>query len=158
MDSKWTYRIPFGLQWGFGSLILGRVLFAPESPWWTIRHCKQEEAKKTLLWLSREGQSVFNVDNTVALMLHANEVEKLSNNGTSYRDCFRGSNLRRTEIAICVWVTQALCDGPMIGYATYFYEQAGLAPDHHVRRRYRRQHLYLIFKATIWKAYAVPVG
>lgn len=107
MDSKWSYRIPFGLPWGFGSLILGGVLFAPESPWWPLRHCKQEEAKKTLLWLAREGQSGFNVDNTVAL-LHANEVEKLNNNGTSYRDCFRGSNLRRTEIAICVWVTQAL--------------------------------------------------
>lgn len=127
--SEWSYRIPFALQWGFASLILTGVLFAPESPWWLIRHDKPEKAKESLLRLTRQGRSDFNVDDTVALMSHTNEVEKHSNKGNSYVDCFRHTDLRRTEIAACVWITQALCGGPLIGYATYFYEQAGLPPE-----------------------------
>jgi SP family general alpha glucoside:H+ symporter-like MFS transporter len=125
-DSKWSYRIPFGLQWVFALSILSGVVFAPESPWWLIRHDKPNDAKKSLLRLTRRGQPGFNADETVALMEHTNEVEKHSDKSISYLDCFRGTNLRRTEIATCVWVAQALCGGPMTRYATYFLEQAGL--------------------------------
>jgi SP family general alpha glucoside:H+ symporter-like MFS transporter len=121
-DSKWSYRIPFGLQWVFALSILSGVVFAPESPWWLIRHDKPNDAKKSLLRLTRRGQPGFNADETVALMEHTNEVEKHSDKSISYLDCFRGTNLRRTEIATCVWVAQALCGGPMTRYATYFLE------------------------------------
>lgn len=125
-DSKWSYRIPFGLQWVFALSILGGVALAPESPWWFIRHDKLEEAKKSLLRITSRGQPNFNADDTVALMRHTNEVEKHIDEGIRFIDCFRGTNLRRTEIVTGVWVTQALCGGPLIGYATYFFEQAGL--------------------------------
>jgi MFS transporter, SP family, general alpha glucoside:H+ symporter len=101
------------------------VVFSPESPWWLVRHGRLKAASKSLLRLTRKNQPGFNVDETVAMMVHTNEIEKKSLEGTSYIDCFRGTNLRRTEITILVWVTQALCGGPLIGYAAYFFEQAG---------------------------------
>jgi MFS transporter, SP family, general alpha glucoside:H+ symporter len=126
-NSVWSYRIPFGLQWAFAVPILVGVAFAPESPWWLVRHEKVDEAKKSLLRLTtKDSDPDFNADETVAMMRHTNEVEKyLNGGGVSYFDCFKGTDLRRTEICCVVWMTQALCGSAMTGYAAYFYEQAG---------------------------------
>ena len=43
------------------------------------------------------------------------------------KDCFKGSDLRRTEIACFAWSAQVLCGSPLGGQGTYFFEQAGLA-------------------------------
>jgi MFS transporter, SP family, general alpha glucoside:H+ symporter len=122
--SEWAYRIPFGLQWAFAVPILVGIMLAPESPWWLVRHGRYEDAKRSLLRLTSTGQT-FNVDETISMMRQTNEVEKYLKAGTTYFDCFRGVDLRRTEIASMVWITQSLCGSPMTGYAAYFYEQAG---------------------------------
>lgn len=46
---------------------------------------------------------------------------------TTYLDCFKGSNLTRTEISVMVYLIQVIGGNPLIGYANYFFEQAGLA-------------------------------
>lgn len=42
------------------------------------------------------------------MIVQTNEFERQAATGTSYLDCFRGTNLRRTEIACLVWMTQNL--------------------------------------------------
>ena len=59
-------------------------------------------------------------------MSYTNEVEREITAGIQYSDLFKGVNLRRTEICVCVWTIQALCGSSFTGYSTYFYEQAGL--------------------------------
>lgn len=125
--SQWSYRIPFGLQWAWSIPILVGVLFAPESPWWLIRHEQPDLAKRSLLRLASNDGINFNVEETVALMQHTNAVEKSLSSGLSYRDCFKNVDLRRTEIACMVWMTQALCGSAMTAYAAYFYVQAGFS-------------------------------
>jgi MFS transporter, SP family, general alpha glucoside:H+ symporter len=62
-------------------------------------------------------------------MEHTNKIEiKYKYGGSSYMDCFKGANLRRTEIACAVWSCQALC-GALTGYAPYFFTQAGFNPS-----------------------------
>jgi len=46
----------------------------------------------------------------------------------SYLDCFKGSNLIRTEISVMVYLIQVIGGNPLIGYANFFFEQAGLNP------------------------------
>jgi MFS transporter, SP family, general alpha glucoside:H+ symporter len=125
--SEWSYRIPFGLQWAWSIPIMVGVLFAPESPWWLIRHERPEQARRSLLRLTSNKGGNFNVDETVAMMQHTNEVEKSLSAGLSYRDCFKNTDLRRTEIACVVWMTQALCGAAITGYVAYFYIQAGFS-------------------------------
>ena len=128
-SSQWAYRIPFSLQWIWIVPILFGVLFAPESPWWLIRHERPADARRSIIRLTSESaKSDFSVDEAIALMQHTNQVEKNLKVGTSYLACFQGSDLRRTEIVCMVWMTQTIC-GCMIGYATYFYVQAGLSTD-----------------------------
>jgi len=41
-------------------------------------------------------------------------------------ECFKGTNLRRTEITVGTWVAQQMCGPVLQTYAIYFFEQAGL--------------------------------
>ncbi|UZP37784.1 hypothetical protein NXS19_005600 [Fusarium pseudograminearum] len=62
----------------------------------------------------------------VAMMIHTNEIEKSIDQGTSYMDCFRGIDRRRTEIACMAFAAQPFCGSAMGGTPTYFFVQAGL--------------------------------
>ncbi|CZR67483.1 probable transporter (major facilitator superfamily) [Phialocephala subalpina] len=125
-EDQWAYRIPFAIQWLWPLPILIGVIFAPESPWWLVRHNRTEDAKRALLRLTTRNDPTFNADATIAMMTHTNEIEKQLSAGTSYWDCFKGIDLRRTEIACMVWMVQTLCGSTFMGYSTYFYQQAGL--------------------------------
>lgn len=128
LDSKWAYKIPFACQWAWPLPIMLGVALAPESPWWLVRKGRMEEAKKALLRLtSADSDSDFDPDETIAMIERTNDLERRITQGTSYADCFKGVNLRRTEIVCMVWAIQTLCGSTFMTYSTYFYEQAGLA-------------------------------
>ena len=122
-----AYRIPFAVQWIWPPLLIVGIWFAPESPWWLVRHGKLEEARHSLLRLTSKGQkSNFDPDKAIAMIQYTNEIEKDISAGTHYWDCFRGTDLRRTEISSIVWLVQSVCGSTFMGYSTVFYEQAGL--------------------------------
>ncbi|KAF2134291.1 maltose permease MAL61 [Dothidotthia symphoricarpi CBS 119687] len=125
---QWAYRIPYALQWLWPTPLIIGIIFAPESPWWLVRQDRDDDAKKMLMRLTTAGKNPdFNADETIAMMRHTNELEKAVSAGTSYLDCFRGTDFRRTEIAAMTWFTQAFCGAALIGYSTYFFQQAGLS-------------------------------
>ncbi|RFN54474.1 mfs transporter, sp family, general alpha glucoside:h+ symporter [Fusarium flagelliforme] len=123
---EWAYRIPFGVQWVWPVPILAGVIFAPESPWWHVRKGNRAAAKKSLLRLTSPNQPNFNADDTIAMIEHTNEMEKNMKEGTSYRDCFKGIDLRRTEIVVGIWLVQTLGGQNLMGYFSYFLTQAGM--------------------------------
>jgi SP family general alpha glucoside:H+ symporter-like MFS transporter len=103
------FSIPFAIQWVWPLPILFGCIFAPESPWWLVRKGRVDEAKDQLGRLTSRNNHDFDADTTIAMMVQTNELEKSASEGTSYLDCFRGSDLRRTEIVCLTWVVQALC-------------------------------------------------
>lgn len=124
---QWAYRIPYAIQWIYPIPLIIGIAFAPESPWWLVRKERYEDAKAVVLRLaSPEKNPDFNADETIAMYKHTNEMEKAVSAGTSYWDCFKGTDLRRTEIAAMTWFTQAWCGSSFMGFSTYFFENAGL--------------------------------
>lgn len=122
-----AYRIPFAIQWIWPIPLIVGVYLAPESPWWLVRHGKEEEAKHSLRRLAVAGNDeYFDLDKTIAMIKHTNKIEKEFKAGTRYLDCFLGTDLRRTEISAIVWMIQSVCGSTFIGYSTVFFEQAGL--------------------------------
>ncbi|KAM7185177.1 alpha-glucosides permease MPH3 [Rhypophila sp. PSN 637] len=126
-EDEWAYRIPYALQWMWPVPLIIGVYFAPESPWWLVRRGKLEEAKESLARLtSPERNSDFDADETVAMMVHTTALEQKTTSGATYWDCFKGTDLRRTEIVCMVWAIQNLSGNSFSNYSTYFLTQAGL--------------------------------
>jgi len=129
-DDKWGYKIPFAIQWIWPVPIIIGLIYAPESPWWLVRKERHEDARNALRRLTAKDDPNINLDDTIAMMEHTNALEKAASAGTSYLDCFRRTDLRRTEVVCMTWAVQTLCGGALMGYSTYFYEQAGLSTEH----------------------------
>ena len=90
-----------------------------------VRHNKLEEAEKSLRRLQHPTLGV-DPKKTLAQIVYTNNLEEQLSVGTSYWDCFKGFERRRTEIAIVVFAGQLVC-GLCFAYAsTYFFQQVGL--------------------------------
>lgn len=123
--TQWSYRIPFAIQWAWPIPLFVILWFAPESPWHHVRNGNYAEAEKSLVRLGSATQREH-ARQTIAMMVHTNETEMSINEGTSYIDCLRGIDLRRTEIACMAFAAQPFCGSSMGGTPTYFFVQAGL--------------------------------
>jgi MFS transporter, SP family, general alpha glucoside:H+ symporter len=105
IEGQWGYRIPFALQWIWPVPIIAVTLLAPESPWWLVRHGRLEEAKVAVKKMMSPNSGVeFDIDAHIEMMVATNQYEEELSTGTQYWDCFRGTDLRRTEISCMVWV------------------------------------------------------
>ena len=65
----------------------------------------------------------------MALLQLTDEIEQEISGSSSYAECCKGVNLRRTEIATATWTIQQMCGPVLQTFATYLFIQAGLASD-----------------------------
>jgi hypothetical protein len=87
------------LQWLWPIPLLVACYFAPESPWNAVRRNKLDLAKKSLHRLRSDSPNKNEeVEATLAYIRHTTELEKAETEGASFFECFKGTNLRRTEI------------------------------------------------------------
>ncbi|OAA68556.1 MFS alpha-glucoside transporter [Niveomyces insectorum RCEF 264] len=83
----------------------------------------------TLVRLASAETANFNIDKTVALMVLTTEHERVVNSSTTWKACFKRSDLRRTILVVALYCSQIIGGSTLRSYATYFFEQAGLADD-----------------------------
>ncbi|EOD47665.1 hypothetical protein VE02_06355 [Neofusicoccum parvum] len=122
-ESQWAYRIPFAIQWAWPLPLLLILYFAPESPWWLVRRNDLAGATHSLSRLTT-NQPHTTLTSTVALMVHTDAIERRLASGSRYRDCLRGSDRRRTEIACAVFAAQVWSGSQLGGAPAYFFAQA----------------------------------
>jgi SP family general alpha glucoside:H+ symporter-like MFS transporter len=73
------------------------IFLAPESPWWLVRKGRIEDAKHSLLRLaSRNNETDFDADETVAMMVHTAALEGKITAGAGYLNCFKRTDRRQT--------------------------------------------------------------
>lgn len=127
------------MQWFWIVVLPIGVIFAPEAPWWLVRKGRYEDAKKvTRRLLAADQWTDAYGDQQVALMRYTTALEKSQVAGAKWFDCFKGANLRRTEIvsvagddkaytqACMAYAIQWLSGDNMIAYAILFFQKAGL--------------------------------
>lgn len=79
---------------------------------------RYEEAEKSL---KRLASSKVDVKPALAMIIETDKLEREMEAGSTYADCFKKINIRRTEISVGVYVIQVLCGIYLVGYATYFF-------------------------------------
>jgi SP family general alpha glucoside:H+ symporter-like MFS transporter len=125
---EWAYRIPFAVQWAWPVPLMMACYFAPESPWYMVRNNRLDEATFILKRIS-SNTSDDEIKGTLAMMVHTTEIETQLDsaaNQTSYLQCFKGTDRRRTEICCMTFMGQ-LFSGSCFAYTpTYFFQQAGI--------------------------------
>ncbi|KAL9945683.1 hypothetical protein D7B24_005038 [Verticillium nonalfalfae] len=123
---QWGYRIPFALQWVWPIFLIPLLYISPESPWYLVRMGKLEEAEDSLRRLQSTATTSVDPRKTLSMIVYTNNLEQQLRIGTSYWDCFKGTELRRTEIACVVFAGQILCGIAFAYNSSYFFSQMGL--------------------------------
>lgn len=156
---QWAYRIPYALQWMWPLPLFLGVWFAPESPWWLVRKGRVEDAKKSLLRLtSLNRETDFDANETIAMMVHTTALEEKITSGSSYWDCFKGTDRRRTEIVCMVWAIQNLSGNSFSNYSTYFLEQAGLSSSDSYSFALGQYAINIVGVFGAWGLMAIGIG
>jgi SP family general alpha glucoside:H+ symporter-like MFS transporter len=124
--TQWSYRVPFAIQWIWPIPLFIAAWLAPESPWHLVRVGDLEGAKASLKRLSNPEHDI-NYDATIAMMVHTNKIELEEREGVSYWDAFRGTNLRRTEIACMCFLSQITNGGALCYSGSFFFQQTGIS-------------------------------
>lgn len=122
---QWSYRIPFAIQWIWPVPLMVVCFLARESPWYLVRTDRLEDAKRGIRRLGsnkREEQ----IAGQLAITVHTIKIEAEIEAGTTYMDCFKGVDLRRTEICCVAFLGQILSGSSFTYSRAYFFEQAGM--------------------------------
>lgn len=99
VPGDWGWRLPISLQWIWPLPLFVAAYFAPESPWNAVRRGNIEEARKSLYRLrNADGNNDHEVETTLAYIRYTTELERAETENANFIDCFKGTNLRRTEI------------------------------------------------------------
>jgi len=122
-----SYRIAFAVQWVWLLPLAMIVWFAPESPTWCVKTGRLDRARASLKRLSSTEETEEDLENRLALLEYVNESEKKVHASTSYFECFRGVNLRRTEVAAMIYACQNLDGYTLANSSGYFFQRAGLS-------------------------------
>ncbi|KAJ2957200.1 hypothetical protein NQ176_g11266 [Zarea fungicola] len=98
LTDKWAYKIPFITEYAFPLVFAVAAFFAPETPWFLVKKDRHEEAARSL---ERTGYGA-DLAITLAHMQQTILQEEERTKATTYLDCFKGTNFRRTTIST-IW-------------------------------------------------------
>ena len=97
------------------------LFFAPESPWWLVRHGRKKEALRSVQRLGRGSKQ--NADEKLAMIERTVEIEAQMGGIPTLLDLLKGTDLRRTIITCLMYASQNLAGNLIANQATFFFER-----------------------------------
>lgn len=121
--TRWAYRCIFAAQWGFAAVSMVILLIVPESPTFYLLKGKPEKAQACFERLLKDPLEA--VHQCAVVSETVREAEKEQANST-YIDCFKGPNLRRTIVACMPFIFCPFSGVYFTGnYTSYWFQLAG---------------------------------
>jgi SP family general alpha glucoside:H+ symporter-like MFS transporter len=122
-----SYRVALASQWAFAgwALLVGIVI--PESPAYYLKRGNETTARKVFNRLHKPEYVEANLQALAATLEHERLVSQASRDA-SFKECFKGTNFRRSRIVLFMNVVQQALGVTFIANSTYFLILAGLAP------------------------------
>ncbi|KAJ5554233.1 hypothetical protein N7513_004192 [Penicillium frequentans] len=122
-DNDWSWKSLVCAQWGFAVVGFIGQIFMPESPVFLVRKGKLTAARTVLGRLYSDGNDAEGHFERIKLTLEEAESQKT----VSYMECFRGTNLRRTMIAMLVFSAEPMSGlGFVSNYGSLMYQYLGI--------------------------------
>ncbi|OJJ48037.1 hypothetical protein ASPZODRAFT_131684 [Penicilliopsis zonata CBS 506.65] len=122
--TDWSWKSLICTQWGFGVVAFIALLFMPESPVYLVKKGQLAAARQSLGRLYSDPQDADG--HLVRIQLTLEEAE--TQNTGSYLECFRGTNRRRTLIAIMCFLAEGMSGlGFVSSYGALMYEYLGIS-------------------------------
>jgi MFS transporter, SP family, general alpha glucoside:H+ symporter len=125
--TEWGFRIPWALQWIWPPFLIIGCVLAPESPWWLVKNNNIQEAEKSLRRLADRTDEEHKA--RIAQLVYTIQLEDELEAGSRYIDCFRGTDLRRTEVCCLTFMSQMLSGAQFAYGPAYFFTQAGMSTE-----------------------------
>ncbi|KAK4496206.1 hypothetical protein PRZ48_012186 [Zasmidium cellare] len=126
-ENAWAFRTVMVIQCFIPLILLGVVWILPESPRWLLLKRRREDARAALMFIRKGAASAEEVEKELQLLEEANAEQAEFHKATTYLDCLKGSNGRRTMIAASVQVLQQLQGNSFVSsYGVIFLKQLGI--------------------------------
>lgn len=126
-DNMWSFRTVMVVQLIIPMLLCCVVWILPESPRWLLLKGERRAAYESLEFIRRGAATHAEIEQELDLLHKANIEQKEYHHATSYADCFKGSNGRRTLIAASVQVLQQLQGNSFVStYGVLYLKQLGV--------------------------------
>lgn len=123
--SDWSWKSLVCAQWGFAGVGYVFQFFMPESPVHLVKINKLDKASNVLNRLYRDPSDAEGHLERIKITLAEAETNK---EGSSFLECFRGSNLRRTIIAIIPFLGQGMAGLAFVNsYGPLMYQYMGVS-------------------------------
>lgn len=123
-NNDWSWRSLICAQWGFAAVGLCAQIFMPESPVYLVKKGKMTAARNALGRLYSDPHDADGHLERIKLTLEEAGSQEMG----SYLDCFKGTNLRRTMIAILVFLAEAMSGlGFISNYGSLMYQYLGIS-------------------------------
>lgn len=127
---QWAYRLIILLQFIIPLIMTIGGFILPESPRWLISQNRNQEALAVLQYL-RRGHSPQLIEKEVSLISQSVSLQKSLHQTSSYTECFRGPNLRRTLIALGVQALQPTQGNSyMTTYSIVLFQTIGIGNEY----------------------------
>lgn len=121
-----SYRIPIAVQFAWSLILIGGMLFLPETPRYLIKRDKMDKAAVSLGKLRRLPPDHPSVQDELG-EIQTNHQYEMSLGKASYRDCFRGGMLKRTLTGMGLQALQQLTGINFIFYyGTQYFKNSGI--------------------------------
>ncbi|KFY32323.1 hypothetical protein V493_00308 [Pseudogymnoascus sp. VKM F-4281 (FW-2241)] len=122
LPGRKSYTVCFASQWPFSIATLIMAFFLPESPTYLIRKDKIDLAYKAQTRLNEPNAHTESI--VEGLRMSIQEERKTSQ--STYMDCFKGQDLRRTMIVVFSCVIPQTFGLTLLAKASYFLQVVGM--------------------------------
>lgn len=125
---KSAYKVLFASEWSWPALLVLFAFIVPESPYFLVRKGRLDSAGRAIGKL-HHSWTWQRTEAHIQMIQHAtqHEAEMDQYKDSSFRDCFRGTNWRRTRIVLYANGLSQMVGATFINNAPYFMVLAGLS-------------------------------
>lgn len=126
IEGSTSYTTPFASQWPFSAFLIVVAVVIPESPAYLIRENKIDAAFKAQQRLNAKHMDTEVELKRLRIAVHTADQETSS---ATYKECFRGTNLRRTLLVAFSHMLPQIFGLALFSNASYFMQVVGMGAN-----------------------------